>query len=365
MFRRGPQEIHVTFSNRTILRVIAFIVGTIFAFRFFNNIRHPLTLIFVSAFLALALNPAVSWVTKRLKNKSRARGTAIAYLSVVTLLIVFFSVVIPPLVQQTTKFIRDVPSTISSIENQNTAIGRFVRNNNLEEQLQKFADGWKNNLGDVQGPVLSTANRVVANVVSIITVLVLTFMMLIEGPRYLEFMFDQVPKERRQHALSLGRRMYRVVTGYVNGQVIVALISAGFSFIAMVIMSNIFQVSINAIALAGIVFLFALIPTIGNVISALLVVFITLISSLPMAIALLVYFIVYQQIENVTIQPYIQSRNNEMSPMLIFIAALLGIGFGGLLGGFVAIPAAGCAKILFEDWLDDRLMNSSTKPEQA
>jgi predicted PurR-regulated permease PerM len=77
-------------------------------------------------------------------------------------------------------------------------------------------------------------------------------------------------------------------------------------------------------------------------------------SSVPLAITMLVYFIVYQQIENVTIQPYFQSRKNDLSPMLVFIAALLGIGFGGLLGGFVAIPVAGCIKILLEDWLEDR-----------
>lgn len=75
---------------------------------------------------------------------------------------------------------------------------------------------------------------------------------------------------------------------------------------------------------------------------------------------MLIYFVVYQQIENITIQPYVQSRNNDLTPMLVFIAALLGIGFGGLMGGFVAIPAAGCIKILLTDWLDDRRFNAST-----
>jgi len=65
-----------------------------------------------------------------------------------------------------------------------------------------------------------------------------------------------------------------------------------------------------------------------------------------------IFFILYQQIENVTLQPYIQSKHNELTPMLVFIAALLGIGFGGLLGGLVAIPIAGCLKVLAEDYFE-------------
>jgi predicted PurR-regulated permease PerM len=112
-------------------------------------------------------------------------------------------------------------------------------------------------------------------------------------------------------------------------------------------------VSVNAIALAGIVFLFALIPTIGTILGASIVALFSLFASPTLAIVMIVYFILYQQIENATIQPLIQSRGNELTPMLVFIAAVMGIGLGGVLGGFLAIPIAGCAKVLFDDWIDD------------
>jgi predicted PurR-regulated permease PerM len=76
---------------------------------------------------------------------------------------------------------------------------------------------------------------------------------------------------------------------------------------------------------------------------------------------MLVYFIIYQQIENATIQPYIQSRGSELTPMLVFIAAILGIGLGGVLGGFVAIPIAGCAKVLIDDQLDQHRESEGKK----
>jgi predicted PurR-regulated permease PerM len=67
-----------------------------------------------------------------------------------------------------------------------------------------------------------------------------------------------------------------------------------------------------------------------------------------------IFFLVYQQIENISIQPYIQSKKNELSPLLVFIAALCGIGLGGLLGGFIAIPLAACMRIFLHDYLEQR-----------
>jgi predicted PurR-regulated permease PerM len=338
-------EIEITVSNRTLFRILAFGIATYAGFRFFSNIRHPLTLIFVSFFLAMALNPAVSFITKKLKSKSRVRGTAVAYIAVITVLISFFSLVIPPLAKQSTKFIQDA---------QNSALGRFVERNEFSDQLNKLAEDWTSNISDSGGQVLTTANRILSGLISFVTVLVLTFMMLIEGPLWVKKFIATLPKHRQRHAEGLMTRMYAVVTGFVNAQAIVAIIGASFALIALTVASSIFNVSVNPVALAGIVALFGLVPTVGSIISALVVSLACMFSSVPLALTMLVYFIVYQQIENVTIQPYFQSRKNDLSPMLVFIAALLGIGFGGLLGGFVAIPVAGCIKILLEDWLEDR-----------
>ncbi len=360
MFRKKDQELHVTISNQTMVRVIAFGVATYAAFRFFDNIRHPLTIIFISFFLAMALNPAVSFVTRKLKSKSRVRGTAVAYLVVLTVLITFFSLILPPLISQTTNFLRDVPNSINNLETQNSSIGRLVRKYNLNEQLNKVSADFGKNVGKSGGPVLTTAKSILTVVVSVITVFVLTFMMLVEGPSWVKKFIDTLPERRQKRVQRLLKSMYVLVTRFVNAQVIVALIAGMFATVALTVASHIYRVSINPIALAGLVTLFGIIPTIGNILAAVTVAFVCLFTSVPLAVTMLIYFIIYQQIENVTIQPYVQSRNNDLTPMLVFIAALLGIGFGGLLGGFVAIPAAGCIKILLSDYLDDGSFNASS-----
>lgn len=355
MFGRDNKQYEFTVSNRTILRVIGFVLLTALVISFFNSIIHPLTLIFVSFFLTLALNPVVSILSKKLKSKSRVRATAISYLIVIVFLIGFLSLIIPPLVNQTTDFIKEVPQTLKDLENDQGAIGAFVRDNNLEEQVVQIANDWAADTSGIADQAVSIANRVISNLVSIITVLILTFMMLVEGPRWLNLFWSLYPKEKREHSKKIAGKMYKVVTGYVNGQFLVAAIGATFAVIALTIATSIFNIdTINPIAFGGIVFLLGLIPTIGVIISTALVVIFCSFASIPLAITMLVYFIVYQQVENATIQPYIQSRANELTPLVVFSAAILGVGFAGILGAIIAIPIAGSIKVLFDDFVERR-----------
>ena len=355
--KKEPQEI--TISNKTLARIILFFGGAILFVLFIDSIRHPLTLVLVSAFLALALNPAVAAVAKRLKKQNRTRATGIAYLSVVTILVAFVALVVPPLVTQTRDFVDDIPNTINELQEDEGFIGNLIRENNLEEQVTELADEWSQDIANFQ-PVVSTAGRIIANIISVVLVLVLTFMMLIEGPRWLNFFWNQIPDENnRTHAKKLANKMYKVVTSYVNGQLLIAALGAAFASIGFFIATAIFDVnaSINPLAVGGIVFIFNLIPSIGVFISSMLVVLFSLFVSIPLALTMIVFFIIYQQLENTTIQPYIQAKGLDLTPMTVLIAAIIGLGFAGILGALVAIPTVGILKVL----LDDYLMRRKTK----
>ncbi len=350
--KRGDYTI--TISNRTLVRIIGLLVITVLIVTFFRNIAQPLTLIFISFFLALALNPAVSWIAKRLRSRSRVRATAVAYITVILILIGFFSIIIPPLVSEVRDFIKDAPRIAADFKNQDSSIADLARRYEVNEQIEKITNDLSSRLSDVRGPVLSTSKRIGATFISTIAVLVMTFMMLIEGPLWLEKFFSTMPKKRRKHSKELANKMYGMVTGFVNGQLLLAIIASMFALFALLIASSILNVSINAVALAGIVAIFGLIPLIGNPLAAAIVIIACLFNSVPLAIIMLVYFIVYSQLENVTLQPYIQSRVNDLTPLIVFIAALIGIGFGGILGALVAVPIAGCIKILVEDYYSTR-----------
>src|SRR3954466_11448072 len=116
MMLMNSQKVLVNVTNRTIVRTILWVVATILMYKFIGRISHALTLIFLSFFLALALNPVVSWMSKKLKLRSRVRATAAAYVVIIIVLVAFFILVTPPLVRQTRSFIVDFPHIIQNFQ---------------------------------------------------------------------------------------------------------------------------------------------------------------------------------------------------------------------------------------------------------
>lgn len=344
-----------TITDGTIIRALLITFAALLFWHFLGKVTGILELIGISAFLAIALNPAVSFLGSKLRLKNRIWATGLAYIVVLVVLAGLLIIIIPPQVKQTTSFIHNIPQTINNFQHQDSAINRAIHRYKLDKELSDINTSISNRVKDFSGPVLSTAGKIGRTIAATLTVLVLTFMMLVEGPLWLKRLKNIQPPKYREQRARVANRMYRVVTGYVNGQVLVALIAAVFASIALFVGSSIAGVTVNIPALAGIVFIFGLIPLIGNTIAAILVCLFCLFASTGLAIGMIVYFIVYQQIENATLQPYIQSRNNQLTPLIVFIAALLGASVAGLLGALAAIPLAGCLRVLFDEYIADHL----------
>lgn len=359
MSKREHKHITISVDTLTMVRAVVIIVGTFLALQFLDIISHALLLLFVAFFLALALNPAVSWITGKLKSQSRARGTAMAYVTVLIILVAFFVLVIPPLVRQTVDFIKEVPQSIENVKNGDSSVSQFVKKYKLDEELDRFSSDFSARSDNVGKPVLSAAGALGNALANTVIVLVLTFMMLVEGPAWLQRFWALHPREKQKHRRELAKRMYKSVTGYVNGQVLIAVIGGAFAMVSLAIASTVFNASINVVALGAIVTLFALLPLVGTTIGASIAVLSCLFVSVPLAITMAIYFIVYQQIENATLQPYIQAKTNSLTPLVVFSAAIVGVTFGGIIGAFAAIPAAGCLKILIEDRFAKQLKGST------
>lgn len=351
---KNNAKVTVNVTNRTIVRTILWIVGTVAIYKFVGRVSHILTLIFISFFLALALNPVVGGISRRTKIKGRVQATSAAYLIVIGILAIFFVLVTPPLISQTRDFIQKVPQLTQNFQSQNSGLAREARKYNLDEKISSAASEFASNYGNFGSTVLDTGKRLIEAVASMAAVLVLTFMMLVEGPYWLELYWGITPDRRRQRHKKLAHKMYKGVSGFVNGQVIVALLAGSCSFIALEIATHVIGVGVNAAALAGIVAMFGLIPLFGNPLSSIVVILVCLLNSTTLAVVMLIYFIIYFFVENHTFQPYVQSRLNKLTALSVFVAALLGVGFAGFLGAIVAIPAASAVKVLLEDHFEHR-----------
>ncbi len=351
-------RVRIDVETKTFVRLGLVILGFLSAILLIVKAQQPLTIIFVSVFLALALNPPVSFIANRLPGRSRVGATAIAYLCVVTLLGGMLFLVVPPLLEQSSKFASTVPHVIDSITAQQHLVDNFMERYGLSAQFNASIDSAKaqaSAVADDMGKWLVNAATTVFNgALTMIIVLVLTFLMLIEGPSWLDKLWGlyQNPKRLERHR-NVVHKMYKVVVGYVNGQMLVALIAATATLVTILLLSMLFDLPGNlALPLAAIVFLTSLIPMVGATIGAIVVTLVLLLNDLTAAIIFLVYFIIYQQVENNFISPTIQSRQVELSALTVIISILIGVTLFGLLGGIISIPIAGCLRVLLVDYLE-------------
>lgn len=336
-------------SNRTVVRIMLLVVATLIGLSAVKKASHALILLFSAFFLALALNGPVQWLARRIPGKHRGNrsiATAASFLIVILFLIGFFASIVPPLVRQTNTFISSAPRLVEQAQNENSDIGQFIRKYKLESQIQDVSNQLGQRLKGAGSAAVSTISKIGSSIFTVLTILVLTFMMLVEGPRWLRVFKDIIPNNRHEQAEKLASDMYKVVKGYVNGQVILAALAAIFILPMMVIL----DVQYPA-ALMVIVFICGLIPMVGHTIGAVIVSVVALFTSPVAALILLGYYFLYQQIENYLVQPRIQANSTNMSPLLVFSSVVIGVNFGGIFGGLVAIPIAGCLRILVLDYL--------------
>jgi len=354
LLKVSDSEVEVTISNRTILRVIGMIVAVVILFLAVRASVTALTWIGTSVFLALALNAPVHWLASKLpkgkgKKDRRKLATAVSIVVIVVALFGFFAAIIPPVAKQSTSFIKSVPSLVTELKNTDKPIGSFLHRYHLDSQINKVTSQLSARIGDIGGSAISTISKVGSSIFASLTVIVLTIMMLFEGPKWVELAYKIIPKQKRAHAKELSTKMLKVIQGYVNGQVTLAALAS----VLIVPMLFIMHVS-YPFALMVVVFVCGLIPMVGHTIGAIICTTVALFTSLPAALVVLGYYILYQQIENYTLQPKIQANSTDMSPLLVFIAVLFGASFGGLLGALVSIPVMGCIRILVLDYLEHR-----------
>jgi predicted PurR-regulated permease PerM len=313
---------------------------------------HALILIFTGVFLALALNAPVHWIAEHLPGKrrgNRTTATAISFLIVVVVMFGFLASIVPPLIRQTSTFISAAPQLLENARDKDTGLGKFIDKYNLEPQIDKISDQLSDRLGNIGSSAVTNVTKLGSSIFSVLAILVLTFMMLIEGPRWIKFFRDLTPDDQHERLDRISSQMYRVVKGYVNGQVVLAAIAAALLLPALLILHVSYPV-----ALMVVVFICGLIPLVGHTIGAVIVSTVALFYSPWSALLILLYYILYQQIENYIIQPRVQANSTNMSPLLVLGSVIIGVNFGGLFGGLVAIPVMGCVRIALLEYLHTR-----------
>lgn len=345
-------------STSTFIRFWLVMVGFLVTLLAIFLAYKAIILISIAAFLAIALNTPVSGIAKRLPSRSRVSATALAYVLVMGGLLTFLFFAVPIIVDQLAHFVKTLPSIIEEIARQSRWIQDLVVKYGLEQQyddtLQNLQEQATKAASNAGGSFVSSIGSIVEAFTSTLLVVVMTFLMLVEGPTWIKRLWGLYRNDnRRDHHRKIFNGMYKVITGYINGQVLISAISSICALVVIIILSALFDLPANlAIPIAFILFIAGLIPMFGATIGAIIAALLIGINDVGAALIFLVYYFVYQQIENNFISPTVQSKTVEISALTVIIALTIGITLFGLLGGLISIPIAGCIRVLVNDYLE-------------
>ena len=351
-------KVRIEIDTKTFVRFWLVVIGFGLPGLMIYSARDALMVLGTALFLALALNAPVRKLASWLPGKSRLGGTALAFMLLIIILTSVIWFVVPPLVQQSAKFAETLPGLVNGVNEQWHGLKGFVEQNGLQPQIDSLmnnireqASSWAASFG---ANILGSISSLASFLASAFLVLVLTFLMLLEGQEWMERLWRLYRDERRRdHHKVLVGKIYNVVTGYIVGQLTVSGIGSlcagafvfGMSWFIPEIAANLAMPTIL------LVFLLSLIPMFGATIAGVVVGLMLMLNSVSAGVIYLIYFVIYQQIENNFIAPVIQGKKVELSALAILVAVTVGLYVGGLVGGVVAIPIAGSLKVLMDDYL--------------
>lgn len=325
-----------------------------------------LIIIGISIFLALALKPLVRRVNSLFTKcfgkdkKHQTLSAVMAYLIVVLVVGGIIAIIGPVVVNETTKFIHNFPETFEKTFGGWDGINNFGKNfgvADLRSEIEGALTGLSDNLLNFFGTNLVSSVSGAADVImKVVLILILTLLFLLEGPEIFNTTWDKLSKHSdNKSVVTVVRRivikMTNVVSTYVSRQVMVAILDGCATTVIVFILSLILGFSTNlAIPMGLITMLFYLIPMFGQFIGGTLVT-VLLISSNPIAgLVFAVIYIIYAQIENNIISPKIQGDALNLKPVVILCAIVIGMYMFGLLGAIVAIPIAGCIRVVVDEY---------------
>ncbi len=326
----------VTFRPRTILGVLALLLVTAAALGLVYLARHAITWILIAVFLAIALDPAVRFFERRGLRRGLASGIVfvLALLAAAGLAVLF----LPPLVREIREFVEAVPDLVEDATAGRGPLGFLERDYGIVERARETVEehGADRVLG-VTAPAVGLIRGIFTTVVAVVAIAFLTFFMLLEGRSWVVRFLDAVPGDARPRWERVLGAVYRAIGGWVSGALVVALIAAVATTVVLLATGVPY-----AFALGVLVAILNPIPLAGATLAGIIISIVAFLGGgVVPGIIMVIFFIVYQQVENHVLYPLVYGRTVQLSPLTVLIGVLIGVELAGIIGAIVAIPLAG------------------------
>ena len=320
---------------------VALAVAIVFAFR---DALAVLELVLVAAVLAIGLNPIVEFAIRRgVKRGWAVLGLGVLIVGILTVVVIVVGGVLR---DQIVTLIDDAPRLLNDLRKHATIRHLDQKYHIITDLVQKVKD--PNFLTDYFGGVFNVGLSVLRGVFGVVVIFVLTLYFLAGLPSLKRSLYSLAPASRRTRVAQLGDEILRRVGRYVIGAFLVACLAGTVSLLFMLSVG----LSAYALPLALMVALLDLVPLVGSILGAAIVSIVGLANSLPIGIACIVFYVIYETLEGYVIYPRVMRSSVDVPEYVTIIAVLVGGAVGGIVGALLALPIGAAILLLVREvWI--------------
>jgi predicted PurR-regulated permease PerM len=307
----------------------------------------------IALFLAAVLNPAVNWLQRRHRLIKRPLAITLTYLGVLVALILVVGIFLPVLVDQINGLTKFVTTAANAPEGPTEYLKGLAKENGLGGLLQRFGDqldDLRKQLGNLLRNLFSSTGAIAVSAASFVaalaTVLTLTFFLLLGSERYVNASVGLFPEAHQPLVRRILGQSAGAISGYITGNLAISVICGVTTFIVLLILGMPY-----AAPLALLVAVLDLVPLVGATLGGALLVIVGVFVEPWKAVVLLVFVLVYQQVESNFLQPIVYSKAVQLNGLVILIALLVGGQLLGIPGALLAIPVAEIIRIVVTELL--------------
>ena len=325
---------------RTILATIGLVIATAGAIWILQHVTRILTWVLVAVFFAIVLSPPVDYCVRRLHLR-RGLAVGLVFLTGIGLLVAMLYAFIRPIVDQSTAFANNFPDYVTEAKAGKGPVGKIVKKYNIDTWFEKNKKRLQDSVKGLGKAGVDVARKIFSTVAATLTISVLTILMLMEGPELLAGIVRMLSPPQQARAIRIGHDCSRAITGYVAGNLAISVIAGTATYIFL---------WIAGVPFRGVLALWVgfadLIPLVGATLGALASISVAFLHSVPVGVATIIFYLIYQQFENQVLQVTIMSRTVALSPLAVLVSVLFGVELFGLLGALLSIPVAAIVKVL-------------------
>ncbi len=337
------KNLTINISTTTVLKIVGIFLALMFAY----FIRDIILIVFVAIIFAALIEPLINLLEE--KKIPRGLGIIFIYLALLLFLVLIVRLLIPPIVEQVTLLTHNFPTLWERVSENFSNFRQYSQEQGLVDNIQQGLEGLQSGLQKAATGVYSFIISIFRNLVNLIVVLVITFYLVVQKDAVNKLFKAIAPAQYHSYLINLFSLIQKKIGDWARGQLILGLIIGGLSFIGLI-----FLLPKYALVLALVAGVTELVPYLGPILGAIPAIFLGFtfpVFSFWRGIAVLILYIIIQQVENNIIVPQVMKKQVGLNPVVIIIVMLIGARLIGIIGMILAIPVATAVSVIVKDFI--------------